>query len=183
MSAKKPDVASEVSKIGDQLDKIDESMSLHSDVSSEKPRTEMDTRLSSREIANSKDIYLKPKRRINANNQKFNEKFREQYEFAKQYVKFIAEHKEIIGEKIEVWTRPYGGIPAEEWEVPTGKPVWGPRYLAEQIKRCHYRKLTMQEDVITSSDGMGKYTGALTVESEVQRLDAYPVQTKTSIFI
>jgi len=58
--------------------------------------------------------------------------------FQKEYVQFIAENKEIIGETIEIWTRPFGGMPAEFWKVPVNKPVWGPRYLAEQIKRCYY---------------------------------------------
>ena len=33
--------------------------------------------------------------------EKFNENFRATYEYDKEYVQFIAEHKELIGEKIE----------------------------------------------------------------------------------
>ena len=90
-----------------------------------------------KEIADSKDIYLKPIKSIGSP-QKFNEKFRDSYNYDKEYVHFVALNNEIIGEQIDIWTRPYGGMPAEEWIVPCGKPVWGPRYLAEQIKRRRY---------------------------------------------
>jgi hypothetical protein len=95
----------------------------------------------------------------------------------------IAENKEIIGETIEIWTRPYGGMPAEFWKVPCNKPVWGPRYLAEQIKRAHYHRLTMQENRIVGSDGMGQYFGSMAVDSTIQRLDAMPVSTRKSLFM
>jgi hypothetical protein len=149
-----------------------------------KQEAEQQTKLSSSDIAKSKDIYLKPHKTIAcASTDKFNEKFREKYNFDKEYVQFIAENKEIIGETIDIWTRPYGGMPAEEWKVPCNKPVWGPRYLAEQIKRCSYHRLTMQQNVGTGSDGMGQYYGALAVDTTVQRLDANPVSTRKSIFM
>ena len=53
-----------------------------------------------------------------------------------------------LSEKIEIWTRPYGGIPAEYWEVPSNKPVWGPRYLAEQIKRARYHTVAAQRSLL-----------------------------------
>jgi hypothetical protein len=83
---------------------------------------------------------------------------------------------------IEIWTRPYGGVPAEFWKVPVNKPIWGPRHLAEQIKRCSYHRLSMQ-NTTTNSDGVGQYYGSLAVDSTIQRLDARPVSTRKSIFM
>lgn len=146
-----------------------------------KQETEEQTKLSQKDIEKSKDIYLKPKRVISCRD-KFNEDYRTQYNYDKEYVQFIAENKEIIGESIDIWTRPYAGVPAEEWEVPVNKPVWGPRYLAEQIKRKCYHRLIMQEKV-THSEGMGQFYGHMAVDTTVQRLDARPVSTRKSIFM
>ncbi len=149
-----------------------------------KPEIEPQTKLASSEISKMKETYLKPKKSISCSpKDKFNEDYRKQYEFDKEYVQFIAENHEIIGENIELWTRPYGGMPAEFWEVPTNKPVWGPRYLAEQIKKCCYHRLTMQQNVITENSGYGQMYGALAVDTTVQRLDARPVSTRKSIFM
>ena len=103
--------------------------------------------------------------------------------FSKEYVHFIAENKEIIGEAIELWTKPYAGLPAEYWRVPVNKPVWGPRYLAEQIKSKFYHRLVMQQNVVTGGDHMGQYYGSMAVDTTVQRLDAYPVTSKKSVFM
>lgn len=157
----------------------------------EAPKQESEgLKLSQKDIEKSKDIYLKPERTVSPGvNQKtgvmekFNEKFREQYNFDKEYVQFVAEHKEIIGETIDIWTKPYPGMNCEYWKVPTNKPVWGPRYLAEQIKRASYHRLIMQQSTITGSDGMGQYYGALTADTTVQRLDAHPVNKKKSLFM
>ena len=146
-----------------------------------KEEAEPQTKLSSREIANSKDIYLKPKRTISCKD-KFNEKFREDYERAKEYVCFIAENKEIIGETIDLWTKPFPGVAAEEWEVPTNKPVYGPRYLAEQIKKCCYHRFVMQDRIVETT-GVGSMYGSMAVDNTVQRLDAIPAARKRSIFM
>lgn len=149
-----------------------------------KQETEQQTKLSSKEIRESQDIYLKPKRSIGSR-EKFNEDYRQQYEFAKEYVQFIAENKEIPGETLRsVWTKPFAGLPAQEWDVPVNKVVWGPRFLAEQIKNAKYHRLRMQESVSTGADGMGQYYGSMVVDSTVQRLDAIPVTGgKRSIFV
>lgn len=146
-----------------------------------KPEVEPQTKLSQKDIEKSKDIYLKPIKTIGCRD-KFNEDYRKDYEFAKEYVHFIAENKEIIGESIDIWTRPFAGMPAEEWLVPTNKPVWGPRYLAEQIKSKYYHRLVMQQNTITSSDGMGNYHGSIVADTTIQRLDARPVGTRKSVF-
>jgi hypothetical protein len=151
----------------------------------EAPRheSEQQTKISQSDAEKSQDIYLKPLRTI-ASREKFNEKFREKYEFDKQYVHFIAENKEIIGETIDMWTKPYAGIPAEEWKVPTNKPVWAPRYVAEQIKRKSYHKLSMNNNQVTGGDQQGnQYFGTMVVDSVIQRLDAYPFTKRKSIFM
>lgn len=187
--AKKPTVQSELQKAQDQLDAFDSQVKdLTLDRMNKTPAKEEEaqTKLSSREISAAKDIYLKPEKTISCRD-KFNEKFREEYNFAKEYVQFIAEHKEIIGETLEIWTRRYGGIPAEFWKVPTNKPVWGPRYLAEQIKSCKYHRLTMQESYSQNNyvgdSGMGAMYGKIIVDSTIQRLNAEPVSTRKSIFM
>ena len=115
---------------------------------------------------------------------KFNEKFRESYNFQKEFVCFEAENHEIIGEEIDIWTRPFGGMAAEEWKVPVNIPVWGPRYLAEQIKRKSYHRLVMKENQITGSDQKGhQYFGSMAADSTIQRLDARPVSQRKSVFI
>lgn len=132
-------------------------------------------KLSQKDIEKSKDIYLKPKRAIGSK-EKFDEKWREPYNYAKTYVHITAEHREIIGESIEMWTKPYPGMPAEFWEIPTNKPVWVPRYVANQIKRCTYHRLRT-ENGSTGSEGGNQFYGTLVVDNTIQRLDAMPVLT------
>lgn len=147
-----------------------------------KQETEQQTLLSQADIAKSKDIYLKPSKSIGSR-EKFNEKFRSDWKYAMEFVHFTAENKEIIGEKIEIWTKPYPGMPAEYWEVPVNKPVWGPRHLAEQIKRASYHRLRMDESKSAGSDGTAQYFGTMIVDNTVQRLDAIPVSSRKSVFM
>jgi len=147
-----------------------------------KAEVEPQTKMAQKDIEKSKDIYLKPNKSIGCK-EKFNEKFRDSYNFDKEYVHFISENKEVIGETIEIWTRPYPGMAAEMWQVPTNKPVWGPRYLAEQIKRKFYHRLIMQQHNISSSDGLGNYYGSMAVDTTVPRLTAAPVSSRKSIFM
>jgi hypothetical protein len=163
--------------------------SVSMDEASQAPMEEEEpqTKISKKESKNSKDIFLKPKRTIfpsphpkTGKIEVFNEKFRKQYEYESKYVKFIAENLEIIGETISLWTRPYGGLAAQEWDVPTNKPVWGPRYLAEQIKRKHYSRFVM-EDAPVSREGHGTYYGTMAVESKRHRLNAHPAPEDSSI--
>lgn len=154
------------------LDRMNEAKSLEQ---------EPQTKLSSQDIEKSQDIYLKPARSI-ASKEKFNEKFREDYNFQKEYVRFIAENKEIIGETIEIWTKPFPGCPAEFWQVPTNKAIWGPRYLAEQITKCKYHRFIMRDSVVESNN-VGKMYGQMAVDTVINRLDALPVSTRKSIFM
>lgn len=147
------------------------------------PKQEVDqqTKLSQSEIEKSKNIYLKPAKTIGSK-EKFNEKFRDDYNFSKEYVQFIAENKECIGETTELWTKPYPGLPAEFWQVPSNKPVWGPRYLAERIKGCKHHRLIMDNRDM-GGDGRTQFYGSMAVESVIQRLDAHPVNQRKSIFM
>jgi len=174
----------ELDKVQSQFDAFDQSVKdLTLDRMNAAPKAEQETqtKLSSKEIDKAKEVWLKPKRSTSCK-EPFNEKYRSDYEFAREYVQFIAENKEIIGETIDIWTKPFAGIPAEEWDVPVNKPVWGPRYLAEQVKRCSYHRLTMV-DKTTGSDGMGAYYGTMVADNVIQRLDAIPVNTKRSVFM
>ncbi len=175
----------ELDKVEKQLDGFETQVKdMTLDKMNTSPRQDVEplNKISSKDIDNSKDIYLKPKRGISSK-EKFNEKYREEYNFQKEYVRFIAEHREIIGETIELWTKPFAGMPAEEWAIPTGKPIWAPRYVAERIKGCQYHRLTMQQHVITEANSVGQMYGALAVDTTVQRLDALPVGTRKSIFM
>lgn len=147
-----------------------------------KQDVEPQTKLASSDIDKNNSLYLKPLKSIGSR-EKFNENYREEYNHAKEYVNFTAENKEIIGETIELWTKPFAGMPAEFWKVPVNKPVWGPRYLAEQIKKASYHKLSMNQHTSVGADGMGQYYGAMVVDSIVQRLDAIPVSSRKSIFM
>lgn len=147
-----------------------------------KADVEPQTKLSQQDVAKSNDIYLKPVKTISSR-EKFNEKYREEYNFQKEYVQFIAENKEVIGEAIEPWTKKFPGLPAEQWRVPVNKPVWGPRYLAEQLAQCGYHVMSMQQTASAGSDGMGQYFGQMTVDKWVPRITATPVSNRRSIFM
>lgn len=148
------------------------------------PLREMEpqTQLSSRDLNKSKDIYLKPNRTISCR-EKFNERFRDEYNYAKEYVHFIAENKEIKGESVTLWIKKFPGMPAEEWIVPVNKPIWGPRYLAEQIRECKYHTFIMDAEKPRCQNQFGMETGVPVVEETVPRLTAEPVTTKRSIFM
>lgn len=147
-----------------------------------KEDVEQQTKIAQSDISQSKDIYLKPKKSI-PSREKFNEDYRKDYNFQKEFVFFIAENKEIIGESIDLWTKPFAGMPAEEWIVPVNTPVWAPRYVAEQIKRKFYHRLTMKENETVSSDAIGTYQGRIVVDTKVARLDAIPATKNRSIFM
>lgn len=188
MSTEKPKASSgfaqsELDKAEKQFNEFDANLKeLAASRPTEPSRPTEEIRISQKEINNSKEIHLQPKRRIGSR-EKFNENFRSQYEYAKEKVGFIAEHKELSGENIEIWTKPFPGLAAEEWIVPTNKPVFGPRYLADQIKRKYYHRLVMKENVTTGSDGMGSYFGSMAYDTTIARLDCHPVSDRKSVFM
>jgi len=174
----------ELDKAEQQFEKFDseiKSMTLDRMNSTPKQDVEPQTKIAQKDIDKSKDIYLKPYRTIGCRD-KFNENYRDKYNFDKEYVHFIAENKEIIGEEIDIWTRPYAGVSAEEWKVPVNKPVWGPRYLAEQLKRKYYHRMVMQQTT-TGGDHAAQYYGTMAIDTTIPRLDAHPVSSKRSVFM
>ena len=184
--AKNSMVEKELEKAVEQFDAFDKNvkeMTLDRMNMAPKEEVEPQTKLSQADIEKSKEIYLKPHRSLNSR-EKFNEAFRSDYEFQMEYVRFIPEHKELIGEVIEMWTKPFPGMPAQEWRIPTGKPIWAPRHVAERLASCKYHRLVMKENVINGSDQAGnKYYGSMAADTTIQRLDAIPVSTRKSIFM
>ena len=177
--------AKELDKLGQQFDMFQESVEkMTLDRMNEAPKLETEplVKMSSSEIARTEDIYLKPFRSIGSA-EKFNENYRSDYNHAKEYVRFQAENKEIIGETIDMWTKPFAGLPAEWWKIPVGKPLWAPRYVAEQISRCRYHRLTMKQPRSSGVDSMAEYYDTMAVDTTVQRLDAIPVNDRKSIFM
>lgn len=189
MTVERPKVKSESQK---ELDKVDAQFKeyekqvdeLTLDRMNKAPKLEVEpqTKLASSEIEKKNDVYLKPKRTV-ASKEKFNEAYRDDYNFKKEYVNFIAEHKELIGESIEMWTKPFPGMPAEEWIIPANKPVWAPRYVAEQIKNCSYHRMRTEDRPYSQGNRGDTYYGTMVVDNTIQRLDAYPVGTRKSIFM
>lgn len=178
------EAAKEMEKIEKQLDTFNDHInSLTHDRMNEAKKLEVEpqTKLSAQDTFNSKDIYLKPFRTI-ACQDKFNENYREAWNFDKEPVYFTAENREIIGESIDMWTKPYAGVPAEWWKIPVNKPLYAPRYVAEQVKRCYYHRLVMRDKAV-DSDSMGTYSGEMAVDTTVQRLDAVPAVKRRSIFM
>ena len=180
--------AKELDKAQAQFDAFDKNVKdLTMDRMSAAPKeeTEPQHRMSQREIAKVPEHYLKPHKTIGCK-EKFNEKYREPYEFDKQFVPFIAEHRE-QSDLIEIWTKPYAGVPAQMWNVPTNKPVFGPRFLAEQIKRKRYHRLVMQDRTVGAPQGVGmggtEFYGQMAADTTIQRLDAHPVSQSKSVFM
>jgi len=182
------DSAKEIERAEKQFDAFSEQVtSLTLDRMNEAPKEELEpqTKISQKDIDNVPKIYLKPSKSV-ASREKFNERFRSAYEFDKEYVNFIAENNEVKGETMEFWTKPYAGMPAEFWQVPVNKPVWAPRYVAEQIKRKSYHRLQMSESGPQVGGDFGNkiaYHGQMVVQRTVQRLDAIPVSNRKSIFM
>lgn len=167
----------------DEFDKQVKDLTLDRMNSSPREDVEPQTKMSQKELEKSTDVYLKPNRSVSSK-EKFNEKYREDFNFATEYVRFIAENKEIIGETIELWTKPFAGMPAQEWKIPVNTPVWGPRHLAEQLTKARYHRLKMEQNRLTGSDGQGnQYFGQMAVDTIIQRLDALPVSSRKSIFM
>lgn len=182
MAEKKVSVQEELNKVDNQFKVFDEDVkSMTMDKMNEAPKMEMEpqTKISQNQIANSKDVYLKPKRRLSSQ-EKFNEKFRAAYEKDSELVYVIAEHRELIGEAIELWTKPYPGTPAEEWIIPTGTPIWMPRYLMEQLKRKYYHRLVMK-NTTTSNESLGSFYGTMAAETTVQRLECTEISKNRNI--
>lgn len=140
--------------------------------------SEPQTKMSTREANQVDAIYVKPvrsiKRPIGGQYKAtvyWDEKFRAQYEEDWKYVKCIVENNELIGEAVEVWTAKWGCDPAHFWKVPVNKPVMIPRLLAEQLSKCQYHRLKMED----SAEKMNYVNSRLVADHVIRRIDARPV--------
>lgn len=178
----KSSLPKDLQKAQESFEQFDQSVkNLNLDSMSVAPHEESELKVSQKELNSKKEIHLKPKRTFPCK-AKFNEAFRKDYEFMKELVCFVAENKEVIGETIDLWTKPFPGVPAEEWAIPVNTPVWGPRYLAERLKGCSYHRFSMQNKPYEEGS-MGTFYGNMVVDNTVQRLDAHPYTKKKSIFL
>jgi len=143
---------------------------------------EPQTKIAQRDMDKKPDIYLKPFRSY-PSKEKFNENYRKAYEYAREYVHFIAENHEVVGEEIHIGAlKKFPGTPVEEWKVPVNKPVWAPRMVAERIADCQYHRLQMVDRPTEMSGNMTFY-GQMVVDTTKNRLNALPVSTGRSVFM
>lgn len=177
--------ANELDKVETQFNETSKNLSsLTIDKMNEAPRqeTEPTHKMTQNEIADSNDIYIKPFRSLRCH-AKFNENYRDDYNFAMEWVYITAQNNMIINEFIQFWTKPFAGHPYEEWKVPVGKPIWVRRHVAERIKGCTYHELHMDQTKKTEVDEFGDYVGQMAVKKTIQRLDAFPATKRKSIFM
>lgn len=144
--------------------------------------SEPHNKLTQNQIADSNDIYIKPFKTI-ACRDKFNEDYRKDWDFAKEYVYITAQNNMILNEFLQFWTKPFAGIPYEEWKIPVNKPIWVRRHVAEQIKNCVHHELVMDESKKVESNEFGDFCGQMVAKKTVQRFDAFPATKKKSIFM
>lgn len=176
--------AKEMDKIDSQMKAFDENIKeMTLDRMNEAPMIEVEpqTKIAQSDRDKMKEFVLKPEKTIGCAD-KFNEKFRKDYEFAKEMVHFECENHEIIGESIEMWTKPFPGVPAQFWKIPVNKPVWGPRFVAEQISRKYHHRFICEENTAVGYNQAGTMTGAMIVDKKIPRLSARPIQQRKSIF-
>lgn len=172
----------ELEKVEDQLNKFSESISTAREDRANlvMKETEPQTKLSQEELSRSKVMYLKPKRTF-PSREKFNEKFRDEYNYQKEYVEFIAENNEVKGESIDFCIKKFPGMPVEEWVVPVNKEVAAPRYVKERIQDCGYTIFTTT-DSSTGSEGGVVYYGQMVAEERKARLSAREISRTPRIF-
>ncbi len=173
----------ELERVDDQINQFTESMNkaVNDGRTLAIQESEPQTKKSQQELKASGTIYLKPKRTV-FSREKFNEKFRTEFNEKSQYVEFVAENKEVIGESIDFWTKPFPGIPAEEWIVPVNKTVSAPLYVKQRIQECGYT-IYRTSDTPVQSEGGIVYYGQMVAEERKQRLDAREVSKNTRVFI
>lgn len=88
-----------------------------------------------------------------------------------ELVKVVVENRESIGESIELWHKaPFGGEPCTFWQLPTNKPIYIPRFLADRIKKCNYHVLTTVEQSIGRNE-WGEMIGKMVATETRNRLD------------
>lgn len=145
---------------------------------------EQQTKLSSREVNSFDAPYIKPTRQI-ASKEQFNEKYRAQYDFDKEYIRAIAENLELVGTTCEFWTKPYPGLPAQFWQVPVNKPVMIPRYVAKRLAECSYIRYMADDNrnQATGTEGGHQFYTNMIARETRRRLDCRPAgNTMISMF-
>lgn|SRR5579885_1208102 len=170
------DAQKELKKAEEQFQAFDESiqkMTLDNMNKAPKEELESQTKMSKKEERQYDAPVIKPLRSISSK-EKYNPAFEKDHRRAWEYVKCVVENKEIIGEQIHRWTKPFPGDPAQEWKIPVNKPIYLPRFLAIELSKCQYHRLVMQENQVTGSDGVGTWIGAMVAETKVNRIDCRP---------
>jgi hypothetical protein len=185
MNPVKPKVNSEGQKVLDQaaekLDAFQEQareFNPFSGLKNVQVETEPQTKMSNREAKAADAIWIEPIRSVKRpqggkDNAKvhWDEKWRPQWEEDWKRVKCIVENNELIGEAVEVWTAKWGCDPAHFWKIPVNKPVLIPRLLAEQLSKCQYHRLKMED----SAEKMNYVNSRLVADHVIRRIDARPV--------
>jgi len=138
--------------------------------------------LTQNQVADAKDIYIQPFKTI-ACRDKFNENYRDDWNYAKEYVYITAQNNMILNEFLQFWTKPFAGVPFEEWKVPVNKPIWVRRHVAERIKGCVHHELHMDQSQKMETNEYGDMVGQMVAKKAVQRLDAFPATKRKSIFM
>lgn len=174
-------VQKEIDNVDKQLNQQEADIkSLDIDRSNTQAKEYPEHKISQKDIEKAPELYLKPKRAVGSR-EKFNEDYREAYNHAKQYVQYTVQHEEAKGDIIEMWTKPFAGMPAEFWIIPSGRPVWIPRYVADKLENgCCYHRLKT-EDKPTTGDGKIQYYGSMVVDDLIYRISARPVSTRKLI--
>jgi hypothetical protein len=179
----------ELDKVEDQINSMEvKTPDYDQRLSAPKHESEPQTKIAQADLAKEPQLYLKPRRTIGpgvnpktGEREKFNEKFRDAYNFAKEYVEFIAENEEIKGETINLWIKKFPGTNTEEWMIPTNKPIWAPRYIKQRLEECGYTVFVSTQSKM-SQDGIS-YSGYLEVQERKNRLLAREVPKKRNIFM
>lgn len=186
MSDKRPKVNSEgqreLDRVEDQLKSFSDSVGTAREESRnlQSKETDPQIKMSQAEMNKSEVLYLKPKRTF-PSREKFNEKFRDEFNRQSEYVDFIAENREVRGESIDFCIKKFPGQPVEEWVIPVDRPVSAPRYVKERIEDCGYTIFTTT-DQPTGSEGGVRYYGSMVAEERKQRLAARDYVKKPRIF-
>jgi len=171
----------ELDKVENQLSDMEgqrQSLNYDERLSAPKKEVEPQTKIAQSDMDKIDVIYLKPRRsyppapnpKTGKVEEKFNERFRAHYEYMSQRVDFTAENYEVIGEAPVLWTKPFPGVNAEEWVIPTNKPVNAPRYVKERLENCGYTVFKSSQSKI-SQDGVN-YDGYMEIQERKNRLDA-----------
>lgn len=173
----------ELSVVENQIKDIQEkNQSLDYDQRLAAPKNEIEqqTKIAQSEIDKLPEIYLKPKRSFPPR-EKFNEKFRDEYNYQREYIQFIAENYEVIGESVDFWIKKFPGTPCEEWVLPVNKPVWAPRYVKERLEECGYTVFKASQSLKTQ-EGIN-YEGYLEIQERKNRLNARDISKKKNIYM